>query len=193
MKKGEQTKRKMIDAMASLLQVRGYHGTGLNDIVKQSGAPKGSLYFHFPGGKEQLAAAAVRRAGDEWRANVLALLEAAPDLGLGARAVCRLIAQSLEESSFDNGCPVATVALESAPRSDLLHAACAEVYRAWQAIIEDRLISAGVPRKRAERSATATLAMVEGAMLLSKAYRDTEPLIRAGDELADSFAALTQR
>jgi len=193
MKKGEQTKRKMIDATASLLQARGYSGTGLNDVLEQSGAPKGSLYFHFPGGKEELAAAAVRSAGQQWQGNVLALLEAAPDMGEGAQAVCRLIAQSLEETGFENGCPVATVALESAPRSDVLHAACSDVYGAWQAIIEERLLAAGLPRGRAERSATATLAMVEGAMLLSKAYRSTEPLRRVGEELAESFALLAHR
>lgn len=190
MKKGERTRQKMIEATSTLLQARGFHGTGLNDIIKQSGAPKGSLYFHFPGGKEELAAAAVRSSGAQWRANVLAVLGAAPDPATGARAVCQLLAESLEATDYDHGCPVATVALDSAARSDALHAACSEVYATWQRIIEEQLLEAGLPEARAARSATAVLAMVEGAMMLSKAYRDTEPLRRVGDELAEMFALL---
>jgi TetR/AcrR family transcriptional repressor of lmrAB and yxaGH operons len=191
MKKGERTKQRMIEATAALLQSRGFHGTGLNQIVQEAGAPKGSLYFHFPGGKEELAAAAVQAAGQEWQTSVLAVLQSAPDLGTGARAVCQLLADSLEATAFDNGCPVATVALESAAHSDVLQQACAGVFHSWQDIIEEQLHGIGLPAERAARTATAVLAMVEGALLLAKTYRDTEPLQRVGDELADLFALIS--
>ncbi len=189
MKKGDQTKQRLVDAAAGLLQTRGYHGTGINQVIAESGAPKGSLYFHFPGGKEELAACAVRAAGAEWQSAIVRVLDAAPNLAEGARAVCRYLAEVLRDSNYGHGCPVATVALESAPHSDPIHEACTEVYQGWQGLVEDRLGALGVSADRAAGLATAVVSMVEGAMLLSKAHRSTEPLDRVGDE-AVRFLAL---
>jgi TetR/AcrR family transcriptional repressor of lmrAB and yxaGH operons len=190
MKKGEQTRVAMIDAAASLLQSQGYAGTGVAQIIETAGAPRGSMYFHFPGGKEQLAAAAVRKSGADWRDTIMATVEAAPNLGAGIRAACKLLADDLAASDFEHGCPVATVALEASSRSDVLQKACAESYAAWLEIIEGRLAAFGLPADRAARLATATLAMIEGAILLCKAQRSTRPLEHVGAELGAIVALL---
>ncbi|HUH01055.1 MAG TPA: TetR/AcrR family transcriptional regulator [Kofleriaceae bacterium] len=190
MKKGEQTRQRMIEATASLLQSQGYAGTGVAQIIDEAGAPRGSLYFHFPGGKEELAAAAVRQSGAEWRVAIMEAVGAARDLPAGIRAACKLLADDLADSGFEHGCPVATVALEAAPRSDVLHQACAEVYAAWQEIIEARLRALGLPAARAARLATSTLAMIEGAVLLCKAQRSTRPLEHVGAELSELVGLL---
>src|SRR5687768_17037204 len=79
--KGERTKRKLVEATASLLRRQGYHATGLSAIVDESGAPRGSLYFYFPNGKDELAVAAIDASGVEWRDRIEAAVAGAPDLG----------------------------------------------------------------------------------------------------------------
>jgi TetR/AcrR family transcriptional repressor of lmrAB and yxaGH operons len=185
----------MLDATARLLQSQGYHGTGLGQILDDARAPKGSLYFHFPGGKEELAAEALRRSAAAWRDAVLAVVEAAPTPVRAVRAVCELLASHLEASQFRDGCPIATVALEAAPTSQLIHEACAEAYRIWQGVLERRLQDLGAPAARAERLAITMLAAIEGAMVLAKAARSGEPLRQVGAELEallGSIAATTR-
>jgi TetR/AcrR family transcriptional repressor of lmrAB and yxaGH operons len=182
-KKGEETRARMVDATARLLMTQGFHGTGLGQVLAEARAPKGSLYFHFPGGKEELAAEAVRKSAAEWREAVLAVVAASPNPLKSLRNVCELLATRLEASAFQDGCPVATIALEAAPTSDLIHEATNEAYRTWQGIIEERMRALGLPEARAERLATTVLAAIEGALVLAKASRSGEPLRRVGTEL----------
>ena len=183
MRKGDATRGRIIDTTARLLTQQGYHGTGLGQVLALAHAPKGSMYFHFPGGKEELAAEAVRRAAAEWREAVLAAVAAAANPLRAVRAVCELLAQRLEASRFQDGCPVATIALEAAPTSDLICEATREAYASWQTLIEERLRQLEVPEARAVRLATVILAAIEGALVLAKASRSGEPLRRVGAEL----------
>jgi TetR/AcrR family transcriptional repressor of lmrAB and yxaGH operons len=188
MRKGEQTRQRMIDATATLLQAQGYAGTGMAQIIEEAGAPRGSLYFHFPGGKEELAAAAVRKSGALWREAIMEAVDTAPNLAAGIRAACQVLADNLSDSEFEQGCPVATVALEASPRSDLLHEACAECFGDWHQLIVGRLGALGLAAERAVPLATATVAMIEGAIVLCKARRSTEPLDHVGAVLGQMVA-----
>ena len=183
MKKGEETRGRMIATASRLFTTQGYHGAGLGQILEEARAPKGSMYFHFPSGKEELAAEAVRAAAETWRTTVLGAAGGAGSPARAARAVCELLAQRLEASGFVEGCPVATVALEAAPTSDAIHEACAEAYRRWREVIGLALRAGGASEARAERTATLVLAAVEGAMLLCKAERSARPLHLVGQEL----------
>jgi TetR/AcrR family transcriptional repressor of lmrAB and yxaGH operons len=189
MKKGERTRQRMIDATATLLQSHGYAGTGMAQILEASGAPRGSLYFHFPGGKEELAAAAVRKAGTDWREAIMAAVDGAPNIPAGIIAACQLLADDLLESDFAQGCPVATVALEASPHSEALHAACAECFGAWHDLIVARLVALGLPSPQAVPLSTACVAMIEGAIVLCKARRSVEPLEHVGLVLGRMLAA----
>jgi TetR/AcrR family transcriptional repressor of lmrAB and yxaGH operons len=182
-KKGEETRGRMIATASRLFTTQGYHGAGLNQILDEARAPKGSMYFHFPGGKEELAAEAVRAAAAEWRVTVLGATGTAGSPARAVRAVCELLATRLEASGFVEGCPVATVALEAAPTSDAIHEACAEAYRTWREVIGAALRTGGASEARAERLATLVLSAVEGAMLLCKAERSGKPLRAVGAEL----------
>jgi TetR/AcrR family transcriptional repressor of lmrAB and yxaGH operons len=193
MKKCEETRARMVDATARLLMTQGFHGTGLGQVLEEARAPKGSLYFHFPGGKEELAAEAVRKSAAAWREAVLAVVTASPNPLRAIRNVCELLATRLETSGFQDGCPVATIALEAAPTSDLIHEATHEAYRTWQGIIEGRMRALGVPAARAERLATTVLAAIEGALVLAKASRSGEPLRRVGTELETLLLTLAPR
>ncbi|CAN5291874.1 TetR/AcrR family transcriptional regulator [soil metagenome] len=177
MKKGDRTREKLIEATATLLQRQGFHGTGLLDIVKESGAPRGSLYFHFQGGKEELACAALEGSGTRWRELIDALIGTAPDAGTAIYAVCEFLGQALEASKFTEGCPLATVGLEASSTSEAVRLTVARHYDGWIESITARIVSLGMPHAEAERFATFTLSAVEGALLLSKVKRTTKPIM----------------
>ena len=174
--KKSNSREKLIETTAALLQKQGYFGTGLNEIVKESGAPKGSLYFHFPGGKEELAAEALALNGAGMRALLQAALEGVEDVEQALGIAIDVLVQQLEESDYLKGCPIATVALEAAATSDRLHEVVKEAYESWETIVEARLVTAGAPEAEAKEQAVGILAAVEGGLLLSRAYRDTRPL-----------------
>src|SRR5262252_950767 len=137
------TRARMLETTGRLLQLRGYHGTGLNEIVAASGAPRGSLYFHFPGGKEQLAVAAMRGAGAQLAGGIDAVLASSDDLGVALGRLVDGLAAGLEASGFANGCPIATVALEAAGTSEPIRGAAREAFDAWLRALSTRLMRAG--------------------------------------------------
>ena len=183
MKKGDLTRDKLVAATATLLQRQGFHGTTLLDIVHESGAPRGSLYFHFPEGKEALACAALEGAGGRWRELIEGLVAGAPHPGDAVYAVCEFLATSLEASNYSEGCPLATVGLEAASTSEQVRATVARHYDGWIESISRRLEGLGAPHAEAERFATFTLSAIEGALLLSKVKRSTKPLRDVGEML----------
>lgn len=167
------SREKLVEATATLLQKQGYFGTGLNEIVKESGAPKGSLYFHFPGGKEELAAEALALNGAGMRAQLSGAMEGA-DLEQSLDIAITALGAQLEASNFTAGCPIATVALEAAATSDRIHEVAREAYESWEAIITARLEEGGF--EDAEELAVLVLSTIEGALLLARAYRSIRPL-----------------
>lgn len=183
MKKGEQTRAKMIEAAGELLRVQGYAATGVKEILARSGAPRGSFYFHFPDGKQQLACAALSESGSAWRTRLQQVVDEAADLRGAVTEVCRVLAEELEASDFRYGCPVATVALEAAAGDDAVRQVCAEHFEQWQETIAARLGDAGADAASAATLATLMLAAVEGALMLCRAQRSTEPLRRVAQGL----------
>ena len=180
--KGERTRKKLVDATAVLLRRQGYHATGLSDIVAESGAPRGSLYFHFPDGKDQLARAALEAAGEQWRVRIEAVLADARDLGTAIDSIVKLLADDLEASGWDHGCPVAAVALEAT--SEPVRKTVAAHYAAWQQAITDRLAGHfGIAPPIAAQLATVALAAIEGGLLLARVQRSRAPLVTVGHAL----------
>ncbi|MBF6165559.1 TetR/AcrR family transcriptional regulator [Streptomyces gardneri] len=172
--KGTETRGKLVDAARTLVERHGYYGAGLNQILAASGAPRGSLYFHFPGGKDELVAAAIAQAGKE----IAALIDTIEpgDAAAAASRLLRVFGDRLEASDWQQGCPVATVALDVAAANDAVQAECAAAYAAWQQALRLRLRADG--RENADDLAATVLAMVEGALLLARAQRSREPLER---------------
>ncbi|TDV55429.1 TetR/AcrR family transcriptional regulator [Actinophytocola oryzae] len=175
MAKHGETRERLLRTAAALFRTQGYHATGLNQVIAEGQAPKGSLYFHFPGGKEQLAAESVALSADEIRTG----LRAADDLE-GALA---MFAEHLVASDFRNGCPVATVALDVAADSEQVREACTAAYASWLEVVADFLVRQGIPADRAAGLATTVLAAVEGALLLARTRRDVAPLRQVGADL----------
>ena len=192
MNKGERTRQKLVDTTAELLQRQGYHATGLAQIVAESGAPRGSLYFHFPGGKDELAVSALDASSRVWRARIDEVVAAAADLGQAVEAVCKLLADDLAASRYQRGCPVAAVALEAAATTGPVRAAVESHYAEWAAAIVERVTAAGMPRDAAKQLATFVLASIEGALLLAKVQRSKQPLLTVGGMLRQ-MASLAPR
>ncbi len=173
----------MVATMAKLLQRHGYNGTGLSDVTRESGTPKGSLYFHFPDGKEQLATAALRESGNEFASRLHASLSNETSPAKAIELACTVLAQELVESNFEAGCPLATVALESAAVSEPIRLACVDHFAKWQMLIDAMLQGSGVQPERAGELALTALSTIEGALLLSRVRKSTEPLEQVGRQL----------
>lgn len=179
--KGERTRRKLIETTAALLRCQGYHATGLSQIVAASGAPRGSLYFHFPGGKDDLAIAALEASGDEWRARMLSVIAGATDLGGALEAIVTTIADDLEASGWDNGCPVAAVALEST--STPVRQTIERHFDRWIELSVGLLTHFGVAAGPARELALVAISGLEGALLMARVMRSREPLEAMGRAL----------
>jgi AcrR family transcriptional regulator len=174
------TKDRILDTTAQLFRRYGYTGTGLKQIVAAANAPFGSLYHFFPGGKEQLGAAVIRRSGRMYFELFAAVVDPAPDLVTGVRDFFAGAAAVLRETDYADACPIATVALEVANSSEPLREATADVFESWIAGATERFAGAGIPHDRARALAVSLLSSLEGAFVLSRALRSTEPVEIAG-------------
>src|SRR5512139_1523687 len=169
------SRERMVRSAAYLFRERGYSGTGFRDVITHSGAPRGSIYHHFPGGKVQLAQEAVRYAGDFLAAGVRISMQD-NDPTTAVQAFVGWWRQVLEKSDFQAGCPIVAVTVESHAENPELAAAAAAAFQHWQDVLAIALGDAGVDEARSARLATLIVAAVEGATILCRARRDTRAL-----------------
>ncbi|HLV34804.1 MAG TPA: TetR/AcrR family transcriptional regulator [Spirillospora sp.] len=176
---------RIIQATGRLLELQGYHATGLNQIIEESGSPKGSLYHYFPGGKEELAAESVRRVGRAVLERIKENLAAIDDPAESVEAFINAIAFDMEQSGFRAGGPITTVALETASSSERLRRECHNIYARWQLAFADKLVSGGVEEKRARRLAQVIVASIEGGIILCRTERSRTPLETVAGAMAE--------
>jgi AcrR family transcriptional regulator len=175
-----ETRQRMIESAARLFQRHGYHGVSWRGLVDAAGTPWGSISHHFPGGKEELGVAAIE-LGSDFLASVIERCFAdadAPDTAV--RQWFRTTADFVRASEFRAGCPVAIVALETAPDSEALTAASRAAFERWEGLVAEKLAATGVRRGRAREVAGLVLTLLEGALLLARVHASTAPLDRAG-------------
>jgi TetR/AcrR family transcriptional repressor of lmrAB and yxaGH operons len=179
-------RQRMIDSTVILLAKRGLQGTSFSEVIEASGAPRGSLYHHFPGGKDELVLAAVGLAGDRAIA-VLDRMEGRPAIEV-AGTFLDLWRSVLTASRFSAGCSVAavTVAADSPEQLESV----AKVFRAWRVRLAELLVAGGVPAERGPGVAATLIASSEGAVILARADRTLEPFdLVAAEQLAVIRAA----
>lgn len=181
---GTDTRTRMLETAARLFQRRGYHRTGFRELVEVSGAPRGSIYHHFPGGKEQVGVEAVALSGARVRQAIDHVAQAASSSSDMIRGVAAALAGWLEQSGYTDGCPVATVALECAPESDVIADACRDAFRSWQPAFIKAFEEEGTPPDVAARRARLVVAGIEGALVLARVERSPQPLLEVADEIA---------
>lgn len=184
------TRDRIIESTAVLFQRHGFTGTGLKAISADSGAPFGSMYHFFPGGKEELAAATLRRSGRMYAAiGGQAFLEHPDDVATAVRAGFDDAARTLEDTDFIDACPIATVALEVASSNEPLRQVTAEIFEGWLSSLDAVFVAAGVSEARARAMSTLFLASLEGGFLLSRASKDATPMRLLGESVASSVEA----
>jgi len=160
----------------------------VKQIVAAANAPFGSLYHFFPGGKEQLGEEVIRQSGALYLQLIDAFFAPAPDVATAVSDFFAAAAETLRETDYADACPIATVALEVASSSEPLRQATADVFESWITAAAQQFAGAGIAPTRARELAISTLAILEGAFILSRATRSTAPV-----EIAGATAAAAAR
>jgi TetR/AcrR family transcriptional repressor of lmrAB and yxaGH operons len=166
--------------MADVLQRRGLHGVGLNEVLVQAAAPKGVLYHHFPGGKTELAITAIESIVER----VVQPLEALgtpgqPELADAVEHWLSRVTRQLAASGFERGCPLATVALESTEADVELRAALASAFARLRAALCAALVRQGLADAEAQSLASFVVTGYEGALMQARVAGDVAPVQHA--------------
>ncbi|WP_326569312.1 TetR/AcrR family transcriptional regulator [Amycolatopsis rhabdoformis] len=179
------TKDRILAAGAELFRRGGYTGTGVKQIVEKAGAPFGSLYHFFPGGKEQLAEQVIRTSGMEYAQLFDVFVAPAPDVVTGVEAFFAAGVTTLLETDYVEGCPIATVALEVATTNEPLRQATADVFTAWIEAGTAGFAAFGLPAEQGRVLTIALVTSLEGAFVLARSMRSPEPMAVAGAAVVD--------
>jgi TetR/AcrR family transcriptional repressor of lmrAB and yxaGH operons len=183
------TRTRILDASGSLFRRHGYAATGIKAILAGSDAPYGSLYHHFPGGKQELGVAAIEAGGEFYRELVESVFRPDVDVVTATEAFFAGAAVVLEQTDFADACPIATIALEVASTSEPMRTAAAAAFESWLLVLEGRLVASGVGAERAGELAIEFFCAVEGAFLLCRTTRSTQPLDVVGRATRAAVAA----
>jgi AcrR family transcriptional regulator len=165
----------LIDSAATLFRRQGYAATGLNQILGEAGVKPGSLYHHFPQGKQQLAAAVVDTAGSGIEQLLRRFLASGRSVADIVDRWIDLLVAGLAGDQRD-GCPVEPIATESVNASPAVRAASARAFKSWCEAIEERLRADGWSAPEANRVALAVISLIEGALILSRIAGDPAAL-----------------
>jgi TetR/AcrR family transcriptional regulator, lmrAB and yxaGH operons repressor len=182
------TREHILLTMCDLLEAQGYHATGLNQLVKESGAPKGSLYHYFPDGKDGITAEAIERTGLRTSERIRQGLAKEADVARAIEGFIEWIAGLVELSGFRAGGPLTAVAMETATTNERLNQACRIAFARIEGAFTERLLIAGYNTTRAAELATFITASIEGGIMLSRTNHSGDPLRRVAYELGQLLA-----
>jgi TetR/AcrR family transcriptional repressor of lmrAB and yxaGH operons len=178
-------REKALQTAERLFRVQGYAATGLTQIIEESGSPKGSFYFHFAGGKRQLAAEALAAYRERTTAGFRALAgRAGGDPEKFVRALARAVADEMSASGWSSGCLAQALAQELAPEDAEITEALAALFEDWVSIIATAIGRPDASRST-RRRAMALVAGLEGARTLARTQRSAAPF----DAVVSQFRA----
>jgi AcrR family transcriptional regulator len=186
---GDDVRTRMVRAAATLIGARGVSATSFADVLEASGAPRGSIYHHFPGGKRQLVAEAV-----DWTAEQVQGHQHACDATTPTGVIEHFVdlwRQIVTSSGAHAGCPIAALATDPYGDDPRLAAAVERAFEAWTAVLTDQLTSAGMGISDALAVATTTVAAMEGALILCRARGTVAPLDAIATQLNQLVTART--
>jgi len=178
------TRDRLIRSTSRLLSKQGYGATGLNQVMTEAEAPKGSMYFHFPGGKVELAAAAVDLFAERQTQRMDRYLSEHATVRDAVTAIFDAYIVHLDRTAYAEGCAVATVALDAAATHDELAEATGRALRSWTDTFAAALEAEGRAPDQAHGLATLILATIEGTVVMAKGERSTEPIAATRDMLS---------
>ena len=192
MAKVSSAREDMLTAAVELFSARGYEGVGVAELLEKSGAPRGSIYFHFPGGKQQIGAEVVARVGAEVAARFRGLNDSGVDLQTFILQVFKTTAKESKMRCYEASCPMAAIATGFGNSDVKLAEAVRGAFDSWEAEIRSAAEARGMSPGNAEIFASAMMTAMEGAFILSKCQRSSAPHInasRAISALAHSLLA----
>jgi TetR/AcrR family transcriptional repressor of lmrAB and yxaGH operons len=175
MPRPDRSRTALVSAAALLFRRQGYAATGVNQILETADVKAGSLYHHFPDGKQQLAAAVVDSAGSTIEMQLRQFLDSGSPVADIVDGWIDLMVSGLAVDQRD-GCPIEPIATESVNASPLVRAASARAFHAWQIAIADRLRNDGWAESDCDQTALAVIALLEGALILSRIAGDSAAL-----------------
>lgn len=171
------TRDRLVLNAALLFRQKGYHGVGVAEILAQAGAPKGSLYHHFPNGKSDLALAAADWASTEMMRIIGDAFDTAPDFATGATTLCYKLAKLFDLSGHSDGCPISATLFEG-PQNDAFRAKSAALFDSWIAEVARNGQRFGLGAATAKDAAEMLLMGLEGAWILARVRKTSDPLRR---------------
>lgn len=184
------TRDHIIEVTGALLEAQGYRATGLNQIIVESGAPKGSLYYYFPGGKDELVATAIERSATILTQRIRDGLSLTHGPGHALRAFLERVADHVEASGFRAGGPLMSVAVETVHTSERLNQVCRQAYGLLRETFAEWLRAGGYSSDQAAAIATTIAAAAEGGILLSRTQHSAEPLRQVATMLGHFLEAM---
>ena len=184
------TRESILTAAAELMRHKGYAGVGVKDIAEASGAPIGSLYHHFRGGKVQIAREALVNAGAAYGLLIPTIVDEYTDLGAAVNGVFTQAAEDMAATGFANMCPVASVGAEVADTVEELRQAVQAIFEGWIDGGAGYFTARGLDITLARDVTLALISALEGGFLLARALRSTEPLLAAGRTLAPQYRGI---
>jgi TetR/AcrR family transcriptional repressor of lmrAB and yxaGH operons len=179
------TRDRLIAAMQDALRHKGYHGVGLKELLDVAQAPKGVLYHHFPGGKAELAVASIEAVVSQLTAGLQRLLSRNPDVVQALGMWMESAQKSLASSGYERGCPLATIALESAPDDTAIRQALADGFAAIRQQLGTTLQQAGIAEARAGNLAALIVSAYEGALVQARVAGNVAAMQATSQALMD--------
>ncbi|KIF05491.1 TetR family transcriptional regulator [Streptomyces sp. RSD-27] len=185
------TRERLVRTASRLMQHGGYESTPVKQLAREAEATLGSLYHFFPGGKQELAVAAIGYGDGEFAATLGAALDSDPDAARAIEAAAGVLADALAASDWRDGCPVTATALEAVGRLPELQEACARSFGHWQELVAAKLRASGIGEAEARDLAVTVIATLEGAEMTAQVTRSRTPLLLAGRHLSRLVASYT--
>jgi TetR/AcrR family transcriptional regulator, lmrAB and yxaGH operons repressor len=186
------TRDRILEATAELYRRQGMPATGLKQISAAANAPFGSIYHHFPGGKESISVEVIRFEGIRYGEFVGAQLADTDPLG-GIPQLFENASALLESQDYAEACSIETIALEVASTNERLRIEAAGVFESWLTGLAAWFGQLGLDDDECRRLAIVTLTALEGAFVLSRTMRSTEPLLAAGHGVQAAVRAAAGR
>ncbi|MFS0665981.1 transcriptional regulator YxaF [Bacillus mojavensis] len=177
------SREKILHTASRLFQLQGYHATGLNQIVKESGAPKGSLYHFFPNGKEELAIEAVSYTGKIVEHVIQQSMDESSDPTEAIQHFIKKTASQFDNTESIQGIPVGLLASETALISEPLRTVCMKVFKSWETVFAKKLKENGFAEEEANQLGTLINSMIEGGIMLSLTNKDKTPLLLIAEQI----------
>lgn len=151
--------------------------------MRNSGTQKGSLYHHFPGGKDELVTETVEKMAVFITGKIRGVFENSDRAGDAIAGQLEFMAQRIEASRWLHGSPLAMVAMDAVGTSEMINQACQNAYRTIQALYIEKFVECGIPVERAATLAIFTSSVIDGAVILARTNQSPEPLQIAAEEL----------